>query len=243
MRIEPGHWWFWGPCAMPANEGAGAMLRSGFLWNTGLNMFKELAQFATMLVLVRRLEPSAYGEFGLVTSIIGFFTVISFRSFLEHTFQVPVGEEPDYQNIFTIGGLIQGAIFVLVNLMALAMYAFPGYAAAAPLLQVMSVIFFFDWFHELRMSMLERNLDSYRLRGVLSQNSIASTPATAALPVIRETSPASPTGLIPMRTASLHAARHGQPSGRTQSSLQTQKEASVSASLFLVVRALQGLLQ
>jgi hypothetical protein len=219
---------------MPANEGAGAMLRSGFLWNTGLNMFTELAPFATMLVLVRRLEPSAYGEFGLVTSIIGFFTVISFRSFLEHTFQVPVGEEPDYQNIFTIGGLIQGAIFVLVNLMALAMYAFPGYAAAAPLLQVMSVIFFFDWFHELRMSMLERNLDWYRLRGVLSQNSIASTPATAALPVIRETSPASPTGLIPMRTASLDAARHGQPSGRTQSSLQTQKEASVSASLFLI---------
>ena len=72
------------------------MLRSGFLWNTGLNMFKELAQFATMLVLVRRLEPSAYGEFGLVTSIIGFFTVISFRSFLEQTFQVPVGEEPGY---------------------------------------------------------------------------------------------------------------------------------------------------
>ena len=184
MRIAPGHWWFWGPCAMPANEGAGAKLRSGFLWNTGLNMFKELAQFATMLVLVRRLEPSAYGEFGLVTSIIGFFTVISFRSFLEHTFQVPVGEEPDYQNIFTIGGLIQGAIFVLVNLMALAMYAFPGYAAAAPLLQVMSVIFFFDWFHELRMSMLERKLDWYRLRTIQAVGIVISNVCALAMALL-----------------------------------------------------------
>lgn len=145
-------------------EGAAAKLRSGFLWNVGLNMFREIIQFGTMLVLVRRLDPAAYGEFWLVTSIIGFFTVLSFRAFLEQTFQIPETEEPDYQNIFTIGGLIQGAIFVLVNLMAVGMKLIPRYAPAAPLLQAMSVIFILDWMHELRTNMLERNLDWMRLR-------------------------------------------------------------------------------
>lgn len=138
-------------------------------------MFREVAQFATMLVLVRRLDPSAYGEFALVTSIIGFFTVISFRSFLEQTFQVPHGEEPDYQNIFSFGGVIQGTIFVLVNLVALGMHFFPGYASAAPLLHVMSVIFFLDWLHELRVNMLERSLDWSRLRTIQAVGILIST--------------------------------------------------------------------
>ena len=162
---------------MPA-EGAAAKLRSGFLWNVGLNIFREIAQFGTMLVLVRRLDPSAYGEFGLVTSIIGFLTVLSFRSFLEHTFQVPHGEEPDYQNIFTIGGFIQGTIFLVTNIAALVMMTFPKYAPAAPLLQAMSVIFILDWMHEFRTNMLERDLDWSTLRliqavGIVFSNAVA----------------------------------------------------------------------
>jgi O-antigen/teichoic acid export membrane protein len=62
--------------------------RSGVLWVTGLNIFRDLLQFGTMLVLVRLLAPKAYGEFSLISSVMVFFTVFSFRSFLEHTLQL-----------------------------------------------------------------------------------------------------------------------------------------------------------
>ena len=39
---------------------------AGVLWNTGLNVFRDVVQFGVMLVLVRLLAPEIYGQFGLV---------------------------------------------------------------------------------------------------------------------------------------------------------------------------------
>ena len=81
--------------------------RSGVLWVTGLNVFRDVLQFGTMLVLVRLLAPKAYGEFSLISSVMVFFTVFSFRSFLEHTLQLRPGEFVDYQSHFTAGAFMQ----------------------------------------------------------------------------------------------------------------------------------------
>ena len=142
----------------------GAKARSGLLWFTGLNLFQDLLQFATMLVLVRLLQPQTYGEFALVTSVLGFFTVFSFRSFLEHAFQVRAPEEPDYQTHFAAGGLIQLTVLLAMNAVALGMRRIPAYAPVAPAVHWISIYFLLDWGSELRVNMLERRMEWGRLR-------------------------------------------------------------------------------
>ncbi|HEX3743278.1 MAG TPA: oligosaccharide flippase family protein [Bryobacteraceae bacterium] len=141
-----------------------AKARSGVLWVTGLNVFRDVLQFGTMLVLVRLLAPSAYGEFSLVSSVMVFFTVFSFRSFLEHTLQLRPGEFVDYQSHFTAGAFLQLGMCALVNLAAFLMRYLPKYAAIAPALHATSVFFVLDWAGEFRVKMLERELDWKRLR-------------------------------------------------------------------------------
>jgi len=152
--------------------------RSGVLWVTGLNVFRDLLQFATMLVLVRLLAPKAYGEFSLITSVMVFFTVFSFRSFLEHTLQLRPAETVDYQSHFTAGGLMQLAMCGLVNLAAFALRYLPKYAEIATVLHATSLIFVLDWASELRVKMLERELDWKRLRtlqaaGIVGNSALA----------------------------------------------------------------------
>jgi teichuronic acid exporter len=151
--------------ATPSDSSALAdKARSGVLWVTGLNLFRDLLQFGTMLVLVRVLAAKAYGEFSLVSSVMVFFTVFSFRSFLEHTLQLRPGEAVDYQSHFTLGGAMQLGMCALVNAAASALRHLPKYAEIAPVLHVTSVFFVLDWASELRVKMLERELDWKRLR-------------------------------------------------------------------------------
>jgi O-antigen/teichoic acid export membrane protein len=138
--------------------------RSGVLWVTALNVFRDLFQFATMLVLVRLLAPKAYGEFSLISSVMVFFTVFSFRSFLEHTLQLRPDEPVDYQSHFTAGAFMQLGMCALVNLAAAVLRYLPKYAEIAPVLHVASIFFILDWASELRVKMLERALDWQRLR-------------------------------------------------------------------------------
>jgi O-antigen/teichoic acid export membrane protein len=152
--------------------------RSGVLWVTGLNVFRDLLQFGTMMVLVRLLAPKAYGEFSLISSVMVFFTVFSFRSFLEHTLQLRPNEAVDYQSHFTAGGFMQFGMCVLVNLAAFALRWLPKYAEIAPVLHVTSVFFVLDWASEFRVKMLERELDWKRLRilqaaGIVGNSSLA----------------------------------------------------------------------
>src|SRR5689334_22681353 len=89
--------------------------RAGVLWITGLNVFRDVLQFSVMLILVRLLEPRIYGQFNMVSSVTGFFIVLSFRPFIEQTLQVRPNEAVDYQTHFTAGRTIQPVIFPIVN--------------------------------------------------------------------------------------------------------------------------------
>ena len=152
--------------------------RSGILWVTGLNVFRDVLQFATMLVLVRLLAPKAYGEFSLISSVMVFFTVFSFRSFLEHTLQLRPDESVDYQSHFTAGAFLQIGMCALVNLAAVVLRYFPKYSEIAPVLHATSIFFLLDWASEFRVKMLERALDWKRLRslqaaGIVANSSLA----------------------------------------------------------------------
>ena len=139
-------------------------VKSGVLWISAISLLREGLQFGVMLVLVRLLDARAYGEFSLVSSVLGFLTVLSFRSFVEYTLQARPGEPVDYQAQFTFGSFTQLLAVVTMNAAAVALRRFPDYEAAAPALSVMSIFFVVDWAAELRVKMLERELNWTRLR-------------------------------------------------------------------------------
>lgn len=142
----------------------GQMARLSVLWTAGFNIFRDLIQFVVMLVLVRLLAPEAYGEFGLVTSIIGFITVFSVSNFVAHTLQVKSDDEAHFQDHFTAGAVLQLGMFLVTNLVAFGLRWFPAVASVAPLVHVMSVGFILDWPTQLHCRMLERAMNFGRLR-------------------------------------------------------------------------------
>lgn len=154
---------------------------SGVLWNTGLNVFRDVLQFGVMLVLVRLLAPEAYGQFGLVTAIIGFLNILSFRVFLEHTLQIRPGGEVDYQMHFTAGAVMQVLLFFCTNLVAVALRRFGTYAQVVPLVHIMSILFLLDLANEFRVKTLEREMDWKRLRFLVGLGVIANSVASVAM--------------------------------------------------------------
>lgn len=142
----------------------GQKARLAVLWNAGFNIFRDLVQFGVMLVLVRLLDPDAYGQFGLVTSIIGFISIFSFNNFIAHTLQVKFDGETYYQEHFTAGAVLQLGAFSVTNLVALALRWSPKYASVAPLVHVMSLTFLLEWPCEVRRKMIERQFDWKTLR-------------------------------------------------------------------------------
>ena len=141
----------------------GARARQAVAWTTGFQLFRDIVQFGLTMALVRLLPPEAYGQFGFVTTLLGFFTLYSFREFLGHTLQVRDGEAVHYQDHFTAGAVVQGILFVVVNAVAVGLRWLPDYSAASNVLHAMSLLFLLDLPAELRVKMLERDLAWRRL--------------------------------------------------------------------------------
>ena len=76
---------------------SGHKARVAIAWNAGFSLFRDLLQFAVTVMLVRLLTPESYGQFGLVTTIIGFLNVLSLENFIAHTLQVRRDEDVHYQ--------------------------------------------------------------------------------------------------------------------------------------------------
>ena len=142
----------------------GNKARSGVIWTAGFKLYQDLLQFGLMLILARLLSPVTYGQYALVNDIVVFLGVLSVDNFLQHILQVRNDEEVDYQQHFTAGGLIQAGLFIITNLVALALRWSTTYAEIALLINVMSLLFLISWPSSLRMRMLERDLNWRRLR-------------------------------------------------------------------------------
>jgi O-antigen/teichoic acid export membrane protein len=139
-------------------------VHTAVLWNTGFNLFRDVLQFAVMLLLVRILSPENYGQFGLVTSIVSFIAIFSFNSFIAHALQVRDDSEVHYQDHFTAGGVIQLAMFAVANVVAGCLWFSADLRVIAPMVHVMSLTYLLEWPCELRRNMLQRELDWRRMR-------------------------------------------------------------------------------
>jgi len=122
--------------------------------------------FGVMLFLVRLLEPEAYGQFALVTAIVGFLNVFSHQTFIAYTLQSRSDEDVHYQVHFTASGAIQTVMFILTNVIAVALRFTENYSAVSMFVHVMSVGFILEWPCELYRKMLERSLNWRRLRSL-----------------------------------------------------------------------------
>lgn len=152
--------------------------RSAVIWNTGFNLFRDLLQFCQMLLLARLLRPEAYGQFGLISSLIGFLAVFTSKSFVGHALQVRTENEAQFQNHFTAGAFLQIAAFLVANALAILLRFVPKYSEVAPLLHVASVVFLVEWPCEIRVKMIEREFDWRNLRllhgiGILAATLVA----------------------------------------------------------------------
>jgi O-antigen/teichoic acid export membrane protein len=148
----------------PQRPSYGSQARSAVVWNTGFNLFRDALQFVQMLVLARLLTPQAYGQFGFVTGVMGFLTVISARNFIAYTLQVKSDQEAHFQDQFTAASVLQLNVFVLANLVAIGLRWHEEFASAAQLLHVASLIFLLDPACEIRVRMLEREFNWKSLR-------------------------------------------------------------------------------
>jgi len=138
--------------------------QQAILWSAGLNLMRDVLQFGQMLVLVRLLDPAIYGMAGLATTLINFIGLISFRHIITHVLQVRGAGRVNYHQHFTAGLVLNGALFILANLVALGVGYSDQYAPLQPLLRVLSLTLLLSVPVDMRVKMLERDHDWSRLR-------------------------------------------------------------------------------
>ncbi len=139
-------------------------IHEALVWGVGFRVFRDALQFGLMLVLVRRLDPSDYGLWGLQGSVIGFLGLASAKNFIAHIVQVRSDDEVHEQDHFTAGMVIQTAMFAVTNLVAVGLRFSDTYRSITPLLHVVSLGFMIELLGELRARLLERRLEFKRQR-------------------------------------------------------------------------------
>lgn len=155
-------------------QGRADLARSAVFWNTGFNVFRDVLQFAVMLVLIRLLTPEAYGKFALVTSVVGFIAVFSYNEFLAYIVQAPDDSQVHAQDHFTAGAAMAIGLFVIANSAALLLRGFSEFRQVTPLLHLMSLTFLSAFPCDFRIKLLERAQDWKRLRLLHASGLLAS---------------------------------------------------------------------
>ena len=90
----------------PCEQSLGNSARASLLWAGGFTLLRDVAQFGTMLILVRLLSPADYGTAALAQSTIGFLSVVSFGAFVMHSLQFRDPSQVDWQAHFTAAVVI-----------------------------------------------------------------------------------------------------------------------------------------
>lgn len=155
--------------------------QQAILWSAGLNVIRDVLQFGQMLVLVRLLDPAIYGAAGLAKTFIGFIGLISFQHIITHVLQVRGEGQVNYHQHFTAGLAINAVLFILTNLVALAVRFSAQYAPLQPLLHVLSLTFLLSVPVDMRVKMLERDHNWSRLRLLQLTSILVSIVAAVAM--------------------------------------------------------------
>lgn len=75
----------------PLTAGLRARVGRALAWNLSFNLVRDVLQFGVTLILVRLLDPAAYGMAALVNGGIAFLAVFSLNAFLAHGLQLEEG--------------------------------------------------------------------------------------------------------------------------------------------------------
>ena len=152
----------------PSNEqGLGKSARASVLWGGGFTLLRDVAQFATMLVLVRLLAPEDYGSAALAQSIVGLIGVVSFGTFVMHALQLRDPDDVDWQAHFTAAVVINSVLFCLTLLIAWALSFSERYQSASLPLAGLATVFLVEIPGTLRHRMLEAQHNWQRFRILL----------------------------------------------------------------------------
>lgn len=142
----------------------GASARASLLWGGGFTLLRDIAQFATMLVMVRLLSPDDYGSAALAQSIIGLISVVSFGTLVTHAFQLHDPSEVDWQAHFTAAAVINSTLFCLTLVLAWGLSFSDRYHSAALPLAGLAVVLLVEIPGTLRHRMLETRHEWKRFR-------------------------------------------------------------------------------
>jgi O-antigen/teichoic acid export membrane protein len=142
--------------------------------------FTVVLSFGAMLVLVRLLTPTDYGEAAAVAGVLALVRAFSGALCAEHALQHGKDTEPDWTTYFSIVGLVQVSLFAATNVIALVFRTSGFMAAVAPLLHVASIGLLLDWPAQIASVKLRRDLRFERLK-LLSASSLAANLLSAIL--------------------------------------------------------------
>jgi O-antigen/teichoic acid export membrane protein len=159
-------------------KSTGEKARTALLWNGGFAILRDAIQFGVTLILVRLLTKEDYGAYAVVLSVFGFLYAFSFENFIGHVLQVRDDGDVHWQDHFTAAVLIQLTIFLVTNVVALAMRFSSDYAGMAASVHLVSFVALLAAPGGFRTKMLERAHDWRRLRslhlaGIVAGNVLA----------------------------------------------------------------------
>jgi O-antigen/teichoic acid export membrane protein len=155
----------------------GASARASILWGGGFTLFRDVLQFATMIVLVRHVVPDDYGRAALAQSVLGLLSVASFATWSLHALQARDPAKIDWQSHFAAAAVINGGL-ALVTLSVAGLLSLTNRWAAASLpLAALSLVLVVEIAAALRIRMAQVAHDWRRFRVLLVSGSLLGSSA------------------------------------------------------------------
>jgi O-antigen/teichoic acid export membrane protein len=109
----------------------GKAMRNTVLWGAGLAFGTKIGSILLSLVLARLITPQMFGQYGVVSGLILLLMSFSMQYFAAHLFHQKAPKPEEYHLHLTFGIMLHGLLFVLCNLIALAMHFIPQYRPIA----------------------------------------------------------------------------------------------------------------
>lgn len=140
--------------------------KSAVYWNTGFNLFRDLLQFGVMLILVRIIPPEAYGQLGLMNSVVGLLAVFNLNNLMTHYLIQREESEKYYHYHFYFGIFLQGGLFLISIFVAFISKSFETYQPIFLLLCISSFLFLLEFPANFQIKYYEKELKWKRFRAL-----------------------------------------------------------------------------
>ena len=119
----------------------GGTASSALFWAGGANAIRDIAQFGSALVLVRLIDTADYGAFAVSQTIVGVIAVFSVDVTTRAALQDRNPEEICWDTHFAVGLVLNSFLFVVAQVIAIALCFVDGFDAIAAPLSITSLLF------------------------------------------------------------------------------------------------------